>query len=124
MADKLSLLLIAVFGVAACSAETPARNEGVASKQASAPARADPVGVAQRLVRQRLGGNTNVRFGEARTYRDGGVAVVCGSYAQPGAAELRFVAVTDLDVWLEPEMGPGEMDRAFAEFCRDGVGNA
>jgi hypothetical protein len=65
-----------------------------------------------------------VRFESARAYRSGGVAVVCGAYSQPGRPNQRFVAVSDVDVWLEPDMAPGQMDRAFAEFCRDGAANA
>ncbi|HEX8364446.1 MAG TPA: hypothetical protein VF603_04075 [Allosphingosinicella sp.] len=94
-----------------------------AAADAAAPAPERPERAAERLVRQRIGGGA-LRFEESRAYRHGDVAVVCGAYAQPGRAHQRFVAVSDVDVWLEPEMAPGQMDRAFAEYCRDGAANA
>ena len=111
--------------VAACGeAAVPASNDAAA---ANAPARSPavtPVTVAQRMVRQQLGPNGEVRFGAARIFTNDGIAIVCGSYAPHGQGEQRFVAVGDVDVWLEPNMAPGEMDRAFAEYCRDGAANA
>ncbi|HEX8192980.1 MAG TPA: hypothetical protein VF552_08780 [Allosphingosinicella sp.] len=121
-----ALAFLPLVTVAACSeAAVPAANGTVAA--ASAPARAaaaTPVTVAQAMVRQQLGADGDVRFGAARTYRNNGVAIVCGAYAPQGEGERRFVAVGDVDVWLEPNMAPGEMDRAFAEYCRDGAANA
>ena len=111
--------------VAACGeAAVPAGNEAATAKaQARSPA-VTPVTVAQRMVRQQLGPNGDVRFGAARIYTNDGIAIVCGTYAPQGQSEQRFVAVGDVDVWLEPNMAPGEMDRAFAEYCRDGAANA
>lgn len=98
------------------------------AKAARAPATAAPTtpdAVAQRLVRQQLGAaGSDARFGATNIYTHDGVPVVCGSYAESGRPEQRFVAVGDVDVWLEPNMRPGEMDRAFAEYCRDGAANA
>jgi hypothetical protein len=95
----------------------PPANSADASTN-SAAAATDPVAAAQRMVRQRLRGG-EVRFAEARIYRSGSVPVVCGSYAQPGAANLRYLAVSEADVWMEPEIEREEMDRHYREFCRD-----
>jgi hypothetical protein len=96
---------------------------GNGAAAANAPAAGSAETAAERLVRQRVGAG-ELRFEESRAYRHGDVAVVCGSYAQPGRPHQRFVAVSGVDVWLEPEMAPGQMDRAFAEYCRDGAANA
>ena len=113
-----------VFGSAALIAgcrEASAPSNEAAPHPAQPPA--TPQAVAERLVRQRLGG-AEIRFQDSRTYRSGAVPVVCGTYSEPGRPHQRFVAVGDVDVWIEPEMAPGQMDRAFAEFCRDGAANA
>jgi hypothetical protein len=111
--------------MAACDeAAVPASNETAAAPAAAQPPAATPVTIAQRMVRQQLGPAGEVRFGSARIYSNDGIAIVCGSYAPQGQSEQRFVAVGDVDVWLEPNMAPGEMDRAFAEYCRDGAANA
>jgi hypothetical protein len=113
------MLLTAACGEAA----VPANETAPVAKAPAAPA--TPDAVAQRMVRQQLGAEgEGVRFGAARIYTHDGVPVVCGSYAQARQAEQRFVAVGDIEVWLEPNMRPGEMDRAFAEYCRDGAANA
>ena len=106
--------------LASCGEAAVPANEAAAARP---PAAQGPEAAAQRLVRQRLGSG-EVRFEAARAYRSGGVAVVCGAYSQPGRPHQRFVAVSDVDVWLEPDMAPGQMDRAFAEFCRDGAADA
>ena len=119
-----ALAFLPLAMVAACGqAAVPAANEAAAAKAPAAPA-VTPVTVAQRMVRQQLGPAGEVRFGAARIYTNEGVAIVCGSYAPQGQSEQRFVAVGDVDVWLEPNMAPGQMDRAFAEYCRDGAANA
>jgi hypothetical protein len=89
----------------------------------AAPAPSAPIATAQRLVRQNSGAG-EIQFGEARIYSHEGVAIVCGRYSRQGAANQRYVAVSDLQVWLEPDMAPGEMDRAFSQYCRDGAANA
>ena len=107
--------------IAGCGQSAAPENKAEGPK---APERApSPVETAERLVRERTRAS-GIRFGAARTYRNGDVAVVCGTYAQPGAAGQRYVAVSGVDVWIEPEMRAGEMDRAFAEFCRDTAANA
>jgi hypothetical protein len=105
-------------------AAVPVANETAATKAPAASPTVTPVTVAQRMVRQQLGAAGDVRFGAARIYSNNGIAIVCGAYAPQGQSEQRFVAVGDVDVWLEPNMAPGEMDRAFAEYCRDGAANA
>ena len=116
----LPLVMVAACGQAAA----PAANETSAAKAPARSPAVTPVTVAQRMVRQQLGPNGDVRFGAARIYTNDGIAIVCGAYAPQGQSEQRFVAVGDVDVWLEPNMAPGEMDRAFAEYCRDGAANA
>jgi hypothetical protein len=115
-----SAVLASAALLASCGqAAEPANKAAVA--RAAEPA--TPEAAAQRLVRQRLGGD-DLRFEESHAFAHDGATVVCGSYSQPGRAHQRFVAVTGVDLWLEPEMAPGQMDRAFAEFCRDGAANA
>jgi hypothetical protein len=109
----------------ACGDAAVPANQATAATAPAPPAPATPDAVAQRLVRQQLGAaGSGLRFGAASIYTHDGVPVVCGSYAEAGRPEQRFVAVGDIDVWLEPNMQPGEMDRAFAEYCRDGAANA
>jgi hypothetical protein len=117
--------LAAAVLIAGCGeASVPAANDAAAAKAPARSPAVTPVTVAQRMVRQQLGPNGDVRFGAARIFTNDGIAIVCGSYAPQGGGEQRFVAVGDVDVWLEPNMAPGEMDRAYAEYCRDGAANA
>lgn len=106
--------------IAGCQQAAAPANEAKAAPAAAVPA---PIAVAQRLVRQNSGAG-ELSFGEARIYSHEGVAVVCGRYSRAGAENQRYVAVSDLQVWLEPDMAPGEMDRAFGRYCRDGAANA
>jgi hypothetical protein len=125
MASRAAFALAPLALVASCGeAAVPAANETVAARAAARPPAVTPVTVAQRMVRRQLGVAGDVRFGQARIYTNDGIAIVCGSYTPQGQGEQRFVAVGDIDVWLEPNMAPGEMDRAFAEYCRDGAANA
>lgn len=122
MADPIarSAVLASAALLASCGQAAEPANKAIA---ANAPEPATPEALAQRLVRQRLGG-AEVRFEDARAFSHDGATVVCGRYSQPGRAHQRFVAVSGVDLWLEPEMAPGQMDRAFAEYCRDGAANA
>lgn len=106
--------------MAGCQQAAVPQNEAQAAPAQALPA---PIATAQRLVRQNSGAG-EVQFGEARIYSHEGVAIVCGRYSRLGAANQRYVAVSDLQVWLEPDMAPGEMDRAFSQYCRDGAANA
>ncbi|HEX8216416.1 MAG TPA: hypothetical protein VF577_03035 [Allosphingosinicella sp.] len=117
-----ALALGAVPLLAGCGEAAAPANQTVAAPPPPAAA-SGSVAAAQRLVRQRLG-NADLRFGAPRVYRGEGVEIVCGTYAEGRAAEQRFIAVSDVDVFLEPQMEPGEMDRADAEFCRDRPRNA
>ena len=82
------------------------------------------VGHAQRLVRETLGNAQNITFSEPFRSRSEGVTVICGRYAQGDAAAQRYVAVLGSEqVFVEPQMGAGEMDRAFVEFCNQGAQN-
>ena len=119
---RMAATLVCAALLAGCGGAA-APEDKAARVEAPAPARAGPEAEAERLVRQRLG-PVELRFEEARAYRRDGIAIVCGSYSQPGRPHQRFVAVGDIDVWLEHEMEPGQMDRAFAEYCRDGAANA
>ena len=121
MAERIATAMLGSAALlAGCGEGAVPENKAAAAK---APVESGPEAAAERLVRRQLGTN-EVRIDQARAYRSGGVAVVCGSYAQPGRPHQRFVAVSDLEVWLEPEMAAGQMDRAFAEFCRDGAADA
>ncbi len=106
--------------MAGCQEAAAPANEAKAAAEPALPA---PIATAQRLVRQNSGAG-EIQFGEARIYSHQGVAIVCGRYSRAGAGNQRYVAVSDLQVWLEPDMAPGEMDRAFSQYCRDGAANA
>jgi hypothetical protein len=109
-------LLAAPFLLAACQqAEAPA------NKAAPAPKAADggDVAGAERLVRARIGAGGEVRFFDARRSASEGVPIVCGFYEQAGQRR-RYIVVGGEDAFVEPQMRAGEMDRAVAEFCREG----
>ncbi len=113
----MKIALASLLVLAAC------QSGGEANNQTAAPApapKADPqVGSAEQLVRQRLGAAAQVRFVQARTGNRRGATIVCGAYEQSGARH-RYIVVGGDDVFVEPEMRAGEMERAFAEFCGDG----
>ena len=122
MAEPLvrSLLMLALAGpLVGCGEEAAVSQNEAAAAPANAARPMDPAEAAQLLVRRRLGGNAEIRFGEARHYKSGTVDVVCGSYSAPGAANQRYIAVVEAEAWLEREMPPGGMDRHVAEFCKD-----
>jgi hypothetical protein len=120
---KALVLGAAAALLAGCGEAAAPANQTVAAPAPVPAGEAGSVAAAQRLVRQRLG-NAALRFGAPRVYRGEGVEIVCGTYAEGRAAEQRYIAVSDVDVFLEPQMEPGEMDRADAEFCRDRPRNA
>ena len=123
MADRIgtAVMLGSAALLGGCGHAAAPGNDAAAAK-APAPA-SGPEAAAQRLVRQRLRGG-DVRFEESHAYAHGTASVVCGAYSQPGRPHQRFVAVSGVDVWIEGEMAPGQMDRAVAEFCRDAAANA
>lgn len=108
--------------LAACGRDEPAaNNQSVAAPRAPVPPPRPEgaVGAAERLVRERLGNPRGLTFSNPRRGAGEGVAIVCGDYEQ-GGARHRYIVVGGQDVFVEPRMRPGEMDRAFAEFCGDG----
>jgi hypothetical protein len=110
-------MLAAPLLLTACQQAEPANNQAAL---APAPQKAAPesdVAAAQRLVRARLGaGGGAVRFLAASRSASEGVPIVCGSYDEGGAPQ-RYIVVDREDAFVEPQMRPGQMDRAVAEFC-------
>jgi hypothetical protein len=114
--------LVAVLLLAACDrAEAPANNQA-AAPQAPAPASEGDVAAAERLVRERLGNPQGLVFANPLRTASEGVTIICGDYAQ-GAERQRYIVVGGEDVFIEPQMSAGEMDRAYGEFCAEGQGN-
>ena len=110
-----------VVALAGCGRDEPEARKPAAApaKAPAAPAVEGDVGAAERLVRQRLGNPQGLVFSNPRRGASEGVAIVCGDYEQAGARH-RYIVVDREDVFIEPQMRPGEMDRAFREFCGDG----
>jgi len=118
MVVRVALVLLLL---AACQrAEAPANQaESAAPAQ---PAAEGDVRAAERLVLQRLGATAEVRFTGATRSASDGVRIVCGRYEQAGIAR-RYIVVGEQEAFVESQMAPGEMDRAVAEFCREGGDN-
>ena len=110
-----------LFLLTACQqAEAPANNQvAVAPPQKAAPE--SDVSAAQRLVRARIGGG-EVRFLDVSRSASDQVPIVCGQYEQGGRRQ-RYIVVNREEAFVEPQMRPGEMDRAVAEFCGQGHDN-
>ena len=107
--------------LAACQqAEAPANQVAAAPPQKAAPE--TDVGAAQRLVRARIASGGDIRFLGVTRSASKGVPIVCGSYEQAGRRQ-RYIVVNREDVFVEPQMRPGQMDGAVAEFCREGHDN-
>jgi hypothetical protein len=113
-------LVLAPFLAACQQAAAPANNQVAAPPPQKAAPESD-VSAAQRLVRARLGG-AEVHFLAASRSASDGVPIVCGSYEQGGRTQ-RYVVVNREDAFVEPQMQPGQMDRAVAEFCGQGSDN-
>ncbi len=77
------------------------------------------VSVAEGIVRQRLGNPQDLRFADAERSASQGVSIICGAFQQNGARH-RYIVVGGQEAFIEPQMQPGEMDRAFSEFCGEG----
>jgi hypothetical protein len=119
---KHLLVMTAVATLAACQSSPAANNQADASPETnnSATAQESDVDAAQRLVRAQVAERGAVSFAAPpQTGTRQGVTVVCGKYSQSGR-EHRYIVVNREDVFVEPEMRPGEMPRAVAEFCGDG----
>jgi len=110
-------LLLATPLLAGCQGGQPANNQAAAAPAPVSPA--NPVAIAERLVRDRVASRGEVRFVEGGIRRHQEIVVVCGAYEQAGARQ-RYIVVNGEDVFVEPEMGPGEMPRAVNEFCAEG----
>jgi hypothetical protein len=115
-------LVLAPF-LAACQQAEPANNQ---ASQAPVPQKAAPetdVAAAERLVRARIGaGGAAITFVAASRSASEGVPIVCGAYEQGGRRQ-RYIVVNRDDTFVEPQMRPGQMDRAVAEFCGQGSDN-
>ncbi len=101
--------------LAACQAAPAANNQAAATPTPAAPT--SPAAVAERLVRQQAGAEARIVAAQARRHE--GVVVICGAYEQ-GGRRHRYIVVNAEQVWLEPNMSPGEMPRAVNEFCAEG----
>ena len=77
------------------------------------------VSEAEAIVRQRLGNPRDLTFAEAERSASQGVPIICGAFQQAGARQ-RYIVVGGSEVFIEPQMEAGEMDRAFTEFCGEG----
>ena len=115
------LVTIAAAALAACQSNPAANNQAEATAETnnSAAVQENDVAAAQRLVRAQIGARGEVRFGPPQTGTRENVSVVCGKYNQAGR-EHRYIVVDREDVFVEPEMREGEMERAVREFCGDG----
>jgi hypothetical protein len=113
-------MLAAPLLLAACQQAEPPAND-LAAPAPKAHGEGD-ISTAERLVRQRLGTTGEIRFSGARRSASQGIAIVCGSYEQGGVRQ-RYLVVAGEEVFVEPRMRAGEMDRAFAEFCGEGTDN-
>jgi hypothetical protein len=107
--------------LAACQQpEAPANNQAAAPVPQKAAPESD-VSAAQRLVRARIGGG-EIRFLAATRSASDQVPIVCGAYEQ-GGRQQRYIVVNREEAFVEPQMQPGQMDRAVAEFCGQGNDN-
>lgn len=118
---KHVLVMTAAAVLAACQSGPAANNQADASPEAnnSAAAQESDADAAQRLVRAQVAERGAVSFAQPQTGTRQGVTVVCGRYSQSGR-EHRYIVVNREDVFVEPEMRAGEMERAVREFCGDG----
>ena len=110
--------------VAACNGADASANDQAAAPANAAAAASQPQGdvsVAEAKVRERLGNPEGLTFANARRGASEGVPIICGEYRQ-GDARQRYLVVDGEETFVEPQMQPGEMDRAFGEFCADGRG--
>lgn len=115
-------LALAPLLLAACQQAEAPPNKAMAAP----PPKADDMGdlsAAERLVRQRIGAGGELRFSGARRSASEGVPIVCGFYEQ-GGRRSRYIVVGGEEAFVEPRMRAGEMDRAVAEFCREGTDNS
>ncbi|HEX8640789.1 MAG TPA: hypothetical protein VF704_06500 [Allosphingosinicella sp.] len=111
----------ALIVLAACGRDAPAANGlSAAAPKAPAPVVEGEVGAAERLVRRRLGNPQGLTFSNPRRSASEGVSIICGDYRQGGRSR-RYIVVDRQDAFVESQMQPGEMDRAYREFCAGGA---
>ena len=111
----------ALLLLAGCGGGGETNNEAAAAPPAKAPQVEGDVGKAERLVREQLGNPQGLTFTSPRRSISEGVTIICGNYTQGGTAQ-RYIVVGGEEVFVEPRMQAGQMDRAFTEFC--GAGSA
>jgi hypothetical protein len=116
-------LLAAPLLLTACQqAGAPTNNQAAPAPVPQKAAPVSDVSAAERLVRTRIASGGESRFFGARRSASEGVPIVCGLYEQAGRRQ-RYVVVNGEEAFVEPQMRPGEMDRAVAEFCGQGNDN-
>jgi hypothetical protein len=113
------MTLVGLLLTACQRAEPPAANQAAAAPKAVLPQPEGDVGRAERLVRERLGNPADIAFANPRQSASEGATIICGEYRHAGATH-RYIVVGGEDVFVEPQMERGEMDRAFTEFCGGG----
>ena len=112
MRAAVALLML----LAACQrGEAPASNQATATAAKAAQPESETAR-AERLVRTQLGNAQGITFAPPQRVLNTGVPVLCGEYRQNGARQ-RYIVIGGEHAFIEPRMGAGEMDRAFAEFC-------
>lgn len=116
----MRMALAALLLLGACRSEAPVANR-VEPPRAATPE--TDVTAAERLVRERIGTTGETHFSGATRSASDGVSIVCGAYEQGGVRQ-RYIVVGGDRAFIEPQMRAGEMDRAVAEFCREGTDNA
>ena len=113
-------LAFAPLLLAACQQADVPTNQPAPAAAPKTDAEADgEIGNAERVVRQRMGTTGETHFFGARRSASGGVPIVCGLYEQ-GGVRHRYIVVNGEEAFIEPQMRPGEMDRAVSEFCGEG----
>jgi hypothetical protein len=115
---RLALLLIP----AACQnqPQTAANAQPAAAAAANAVQPRDDLVRAYQAVERQLGNVEDLTFTNARVYGDERVPIVCGTVARDRGRSERYIVVGGEEAFVEPQMRSGEMDRAVAEFCREG----
>lgn len=110
------VVLLALLTAACGRADAPANRQADVPPAPSAAAALGDVSAAERQVRRRLNDPAGLTFSDPYRTASEGVTIICGRYAQ-GRTNQRYIVVDGNDVFLEPELQPGEMDRYFAEYC-------
>jgi hypothetical protein len=107
---------VVILFLAACHRGEATANNSVAAPAPKAALPEGDVSAAERLVRAALDNPADLAFSAPRRSVSGGVRIICGRFTQGGASQ-RYIVVDSRDAFVEPQMRPGTMDQAFAEFC-------